>query len=76
LDTGSSALLVNKYNSSLSALVETVYTEYEWLPWKFTACPRNYWDEEDNQARFIAWATKELNVKELSDWYKVTNKVK
>jgi hypothetical protein len=71
---GGSSLL-HKYNDSLSLLLSTVYPEYEWLPWKFIKSPRNYWENVNNQRKYIEWAGKQLNIKQLSDWYKVTRKV-
>jgi hypothetical protein len=74
-EVGGVSLLTNQYNGSLSLLLAKVYSEYEWLPWKFVQCPKNYWEESKNEKKFIDWAAKELNIKELSDWHKVTAKV-
>ena len=46
-----------------------VYPEYDWLPWKFEKCPKKYWHDVKNERKFMDWAGKELNVKEMSDWY-------
>jgi hypothetical protein len=67
--------MLNKYNGSTSLLVSSVYPEYDWLPWKFTACPRNYWDNINKQRKFVDWASKQLKIEDMSDWYKVTQKV-
>jgi hypothetical protein len=74
-DVGGPSLL-SRYNSSISLLLQSVYPQYDWLPWKFTTCPRHYWEEVKNQRKFMEWAGKQLNVKEMSDWYKVTVKVR
>jgi hypothetical protein len=63
------------YNNSLSLLLKAVYSEYEWLPWKFAHTPHNYWDNQNNQRLFLNWAEKELNIKEKDDWYKILLKV-
>jgi hypothetical protein len=52
-----------------------VFPTYEWLPWKFASIPKNYWDDVNNQIKFINWAGKELKIKEMSDWYNVSYKV-
>jgi hypothetical protein len=52
-----------------------VYPEYEWLPWKFKICPKNYWEDVNNQRRFMEWSARQLNIKEMSDWYNVSLKV-
>jgi hypothetical protein len=67
--------LIHQYNGSLSVLLAENYPEYEWLPWKFEKCPRNYWEDLKNQRKFADWAGKQLNIKEMSDWYNVKNKV-
>jgi hypothetical protein len=57
-------------------LLSTVYPEYEWLPWKFVRSQNQFWNDPKNQRKFMDWAGKQLQIKEMSDWYKVTQKVK
>ena len=68
--------LLNQQASSLYKVLSVVYPEYEWLPWKFSNCPRNFWDDEKNQRKFMDWVGKELKIKDMSDWYKVSYRVK
>jgi hypothetical protein len=75
INLGSRNLVTNTYNGSLLQLLSNVYPDYNWLPWKFAECPLPYWDDVKNQRKFLDWAAKELNIKEMSDWYNVTNKV-
>jgi hypothetical protein len=51
-----------------------VYSEYEWLPWKFERAPKHMWDEKTAK-QFLEWAGKKLGIKELDDWSRVTAKV-
>jgi hypothetical protein len=67
--------LHGKYNGSPSQLLSTLFPDYEWLPWKFDKCPANYWDDVNNQRKFMEWAAKELNIKEMSDWYNINYEV-
>jgi hypothetical protein len=67
--------LLSKYNRSPSLLLSNLYPEYEWLPWRFQKCPNNYWNNINNHKKFVEWASKELNIKEMSDWYKVSIQV-
>jgi hypothetical protein len=67
--------VLRHYGGSVVKLMATVYPEYEWLPWKFEHSPKNYWENVSNQRRFMDWAAKELNVKDMSDWYNVSVKV-
>jgi hypothetical protein len=56
-------------------LLSEIFPNYNWLPWKFQKCPKGYWDNVKNQRKFLDWASNELKVKEMSDWYKVSTKV-
>jgi hypothetical protein len=74
IDIGGSHLLT-VFGGSLSNLLLNVYPNYDWLPWKFTMLPQRYWDDVKNQRKFMQWASKELNIKEMNDWYKATHRV-
>lgn len=41
-------LLVNKYSSSLFALLKDVHPEYPWKPYLFEKAPHRYWFDDDN----------------------------
>jgi hypothetical protein len=67
--------LLEKYKSSPLLLLSTLFPEHEWLPWKFSVVPRNFWENSDNQRKFVEWAAKELKIKEMKDWYQIKAKV-
>ena len=67
--------MLEKYNFSPSQLISSVYSEFDWLPWRFYRCPNYYWEDLNNQRKFVDWVGKNLNIKEMSDWYKVTSQV-
>jgi hypothetical protein len=67
--------MLYKYNYSHSLLLSSVYSDYNWLPWKFEHCPRNFWDKASNQRQFLDWAGKQLQIKDMNDWYKISKKV-
>jgi hypothetical protein len=73
---GGGTLLKNYYNSSPSLLITTIFPENQLLPWKFTACPHNFWSNIENQRKFMNWAAEQLNVKKPSDWYSKSVKVR
>ncbi len=52
-----------------------MFPDYNWLPWKFERCPQGYWDNVNNHKLFLEWAGKQLRIKEMSDWYKIAQKV-
>lgn len=63
--------LLSLYNDSISKLLSTIYPQHEWLPWKFSKTPKYHWDSTKNQKEFMEWVSKQLNIKEMSDWYRV-----
>jgi hypothetical protein len=75
LDIGGSGILNNKYKSSPLLFLTTMYPEYDWLPWKFEKCPKNYWENVNNHKKFVEWAATQLNIQDMNDWYKVSLKV-
>jgi hypothetical protein len=60
---------------SLHELLSTAYPQHEWLPWKFDQVPNYFWDDIQNQKKFLNWMGKQLKINSLEDWYKVTYKV-
>jgi hypothetical protein len=56
-------------------MLGNIFPDNEWLPWKHEKVPATFWDDLNNQRKFFDWASKELKIKETSDWYKVTLKV-
>jgi hypothetical protein len=66
--------LLHKYNNSVALLISTIYTEHEWLPWKFEHSPRNFWNDPKNVRKFLDWAGKQLGVTEYNDWHRITIK--
>jgi hypothetical protein len=74
VDIGGAAIL-NKFNTSPSQLLNSVYPEYDWLPWKFEKGPSHYWEDVKNQRKFMDWAAKQIGIKEMSDWYNITYQV-
>ncbi len=72
---GGGGLLHNEYNGSPLLIVSTVYSEYEWLPWRFNKVSNRFWDNMKNQRNFMDWAEKQLNYENREDWYKITAEV-
>jgi hypothetical protein len=68
--------LLKYYKNSPSLLISTTFPEHRLLPWKFTVCSENFWNNIENQRKFMNWAAEQLNVKQPSDWYTVSAKVR
>ena len=75
LENSGTTLLVSKYNYSLPNLLQNVYPDYTWLPWKFAQTPKHYWDLVQNQRKFMDWIGNNLGIKNMSDWYNIPKKV-
>ena len=56
---------------SLCHLLNSVYPEKLWLPWRF----EQYSSDADSNKKFMEMAGKELGIKEMSDWYAVKAEV-
>jgi hypothetical protein len=58
-------------------LLENVFPEYEWLPWKFKhySVVKGFWDSIENQKKFLNYVSKELKYNKKEDWYKISAKV-
>ena len=75
MSVGGEHLLKHVYKGSLGYLLEDIYPEYKWLQWKFNKVPKLFWEKLENQKSFIKCASQQLNIKDMSDWYKITWKV-
>lgn len=61
--------------SSFAQLLSTVYPEQIWLPWRFESTPKLFWDQELNCKNFLNQISFHFKIKNLSDWYKIDQKV-
>jgi hypothetical protein len=59
---------------TLLGLLQNNYPEHEWLPWRFTFAPSNYWDDVKNHKTFIEHAAKSLGVSKMEDWYSISRR--
>ena len=72
-DKGGGGLLA-KYKDSTFHLLQSVYSEHSWLPWKFKTLPKGYWNKREHQQYFLDWFSKEYKIQKLENWYSVTEK--
>jgi len=59
------------YDNSPSLAVISVYSDYEWLEWKFPNTVRGFWEKKTNQKKYLNWLGKQLGYKNYEDWYKI-----
>jgi hypothetical protein len=65
--------LLYVFKESILNILNNVYEEYIWLPWKFYKIPGNYYDNDNNLILYMNWLYKELKFNSIEDWYNVTN---
>ena len=52
--------------------LESVFPHHSWLPWKLEQRVHSgFWDEADNQKRFVVALGDQLGFKNMDDWYKL-----
>lgn len=73
---GGGGLLVDYYNNSPSKLLESMYPDHNWIPWKFGQTPKQFWkhllEDPAEKRKLLNWLSERLGVRELSDWYRVS----
>lgn len=42
-------------SSGISGLLSSVYREHTWLPWCFSFVPGGFWDDKDNQLKYMVY---------------------
>lgn len=69
---GGRGLLNGYFNGSAIQMIQTLYPNHEWIPWKFAHVPNGYWEDSNNQIKFVEWLKKEMNYDSMEDWYHIT----
>ena len=57
------------------SLLNNVYPEYNWLPWRFMGTANNFWDSPQNKRNYMDWLFNHLNFTHLDDWYTISKEV-
>jgi hypothetical protein len=64
--------LLAKYARSPIQVLQNVYPEYDWKPWRFQNCPKDTWDDFENHRGFMDDLKVKLGYTTMDDWYKLT----
>ncbi len=56
-------LLSNYYESSPIKLLSTIYSDFNFLPWLFTACPRSFFQSRNNRNNYLEWLINKVKIK-------------
>jgi very-short-patch-repair endonuclease len=67
--------LLKNYSSSHINLLKLLYSDYDWLEWKFKYTSNNYWKNIDNKKKYAEWLGKKLEYITPEQWYNITSKV-
>jgi len=62
--------LLTAYNSSPFKFVMAVFSEKNWLEWKFKN-NKFYWKYPNNHKKYAIWLGKKLGYTEIEDWYQL-----
>jgi hypothetical protein len=64
--------LLRAYGSSPSTVLENIFPDYSWLPWKFPQGKRGLWDTVESHKKYMDWLGEKLGYTCNEDWYQVT----
>lgn len=53
-------------------LLQTVYPEHNWVIWSFRIISKSQLTDKANRIDFIAWLGKELKIRSLDEWYRIS----
>jgi aromatic ring-cleaving dioxygenase len=67
--------LIKWYKGSPSLFLKSVFSEYNWLEWKFTQTSQHFWKDIENHKKYAIWLGEILEYKNMDDWYKLTSDV-
>ncbi len=65
--------LANVYwHGSPVCAVKECFPEYDWQEWLFIQVPAGFYDDLQNNRRYMAWLGTQLGFRKIDDWYRVT----
>eukprot|EP01127_Copromyxa_protea_P003215 TRINITY_DN13067_c0_g1_i1.p1 TRINITY_DN13067_c0_g1~~TRINITY_DN13067_c0_g1_i1.p1 ORF type:complete len:533 (+),score=50.42 TRINITY_DN13067_c0_g1_i1:221-1600(+) len=67
------ASLVAQYNNSPLSVLEAAFPDQEWYPWLFQTAPRDFWNSEKNQMRYLNWLGTRLEFTTYNNWYHISH---
>eukprot|EP01126_Amoeba_proteus_P012248 TRINITY_DN15033_c0_g2_i2.p1 TRINITY_DN15033_c0_g2~~TRINITY_DN15033_c0_g2_i2.p1 ORF type:complete len:396 (+),score=70.34 TRINITY_DN15033_c0_g2_i2:1179-2366(+) len=64
--------LLQKHRSHVYFVLQDVFPEFEWHPWKFVQIPKFLWVEKKYILMFLTYMSRCLGLLHMEDWYGVT----
>jgi len=76
VENGGEGLLKYYYDDSPSKAVLSIYSQHNWMLWRFHLPPRGYWrslsTDKLEMNRLFDWLSEKLAIKSLDDWYRIS----
>jgi hypothetical protein len=68
--------LIGLSGGSPSRLLQTLFPEHTFHLWRFHQLPKDMWERlgKENSLEFLEWTAKQLKLRSLDDWYRVSMK--
>jgi hypothetical protein len=67
--------LYSYYNCYTLKILEDTYPNIEWYGWLFRLTPNGFWNDLENQKKYMKWLENKLSIKTLDDWYNYDGKI-
>ena len=71
-DNYGGGLLAHYYNNSPSVMVRTIYTDYDFLPWKFAKAPEYLGKDEEALKEILRHVENKYNIASIDDWRRIS----
>jgi hypothetical protein len=68
---GGSTIIRKHYHGSLIRALATIYPDHEWQAWRFRNVSGRWWEDLDNQRRYLRWFEAQEGIRTQTDWYTV-----
>lgn len=60
--------LLNRFEGSPPKVITSVFPDHKWYMWKFGTVPMRYWEERENQKKYLEWLGVQLSFTSMDDW--------
>ena len=64
--------LVLIYNRSMYKLLKTIFSDYEWLPWRFARLPKEALAEPQIASKVLSTIQQSIGFSDSAGWYRVS----
>lgn len=54
-------------------MVMSILKDYNWEPWRFSITVAGFWENPENQRKYMESLAKKINIREQKDWYQISS---